>query len=84
LIPLSNIQCEVAKPRVVIGSNFLCEKSKIVCIKNKRHIVAQLVNGKQGKTRKKKHVQFVVIWHFLKQGHSLINFENFKEFFQKN
>jgi hypothetical protein len=31
---------------------------------------------------KKKHVQFVVIWHFLKHGHPLTNFDNFKEFFQ--
>jgi hypothetical protein len=64
-------------PRVVIGSNFLCEKSK-----TKNTLIAQLVNGEQCKMREKKHVQFVVIWHFLKQVHPLTNFENFKEFFQ--
>jgi hypothetical protein len=43
-------------------------------------IVAQLMNGGKVK-RKKKNIKFVVIWHLLKQGHPMKNFESFKELF---
>jgi hypothetical protein len=43
-------------------------------------IVAQLMNGGKVK-RKKKNLKFVVIWHLLKQGHPMKNFESFKELF---
>jgi hypothetical protein len=38
------------------------------------------VNGGKVK-QKKKYLKFVVIWHLLKQGHPMKNFESFKEFF---
>jgi len=35
-----------------------------------------------GRWRRKKNVQFVALWHLLKHGCSMIDFEKFKQLFQ--
>jgi hypothetical protein len=59
-------------------------KKKNCLHKKQRHISCPTCEWGARQNKKKKHVQFVVIWHFFKQGHPLTNFENFKELFQKN
>jgi hypothetical protein len=41
------------------------------------NVVEKLHNGEKAE----KNVQFVGLWHLLKQGHPMIDFEEFKHFF---
>jgi hypothetical protein len=72
---------------VVVGRYFICptnshvKNEKFFVAKGLDMVVAQLEDGGKAE-RKKKYIQFVVIWHLLKQGHPMIDFEGLKGLFK--
>lgn len=88
LIKHSRMQkCTIARPKVVVGKYSICptnshvKNEKLFATRGLDTIDVQLENG--GKVeRKKKYIQFVAIWHFLKQGHPMIDFERLKALFK--
>jgi hypothetical protein len=79
-------KCLVTRPGIVVGEFFLSPSN--VHVKNEKvyvtigqfSVIDWLQNG--GKAEKKKKMQFVALWHLLKHGRSMTNFEEFKQLFQ--
>jgi len=80
-------KCIIAKPKVVMGQYFICptnshvKNEKLFVARGLDTVVVQLENGGKAK-RKKTNIQFVAIWHLLKQGHPTIDFEGLKGLFK--
>ncbi len=79
-------KCTIAKLGVARGQYFICptnshvKNDKLFTTRGLDTIVVQRENG--GKVEGKKYIQFVAIWHLLKQGCPMTNFERLKWLFQ--
>ncbi len=76
-------KCTIVGPRVVVGQystypiNSHVKNEKLLTVRGLDIVDVQLENG--GKVEKeKKYIQFVAIWHLLKQGRPMIDFERLK------
>ncbi len=58
-------------------SNYHVKYERVYGIRWHFNVVEKLHNGEKAE----KNVQFVGLWHLLKQGHPMIDFEEFKHFF---
>jgi hypothetical protein len=73
-------KCIVVKPRMVVGAYYVNPNNARV--KNEKLYISirhdtSTSKARKAKKKKKKYVQFVAIWHLLKQGRPMIDFENF-------
>jgi hypothetical protein len=80
-------KCTIARPKIIVGQYFICptnshvKNDKLSIAKGLDIVDVQLENG--GKVeRKKKYIQFVAIWHLLKQGCPMKDFERLKGLFK--
>jgi hypothetical protein len=77
-------KCIIVKPIMVVGAYYVNPNNAHV--KNEKLYVSIRHDTSTSKARKaknkKKYVQFIAIWHLLKQGHPTIDFENFLLFEQ--
>jgi hypothetical protein len=68
-------KCIIVKPKMVVGAYYVNPNNAHV--KNEELYVSIRHDTSTSKAKKKKkYVQFVAIWHLLKQGCPTINFEN--------